>query len=125
MLVEHVAERLERELEPVRLGLVAAEEHDRPAGRRRPRRERVDVDGVREDLPRPARLAEEPIGRSLAERALVDDVVGGENDAAQRGVELVRALARPPRIGDAVLVDDDPAPRRFASQRSGRRSRGR
>ena len=35
--VEHVPERLERELEPVLLRLVAAEQDDRPVGGRRPR----------------------------------------------------------------------------------------
>ena len=35
VLVEQVPERLERELEPVRLRLVAAEQDDGPVGRRR------------------------------------------------------------------------------------------
>ena len=54
MGVQHVPERLERELETVRLRLVAAEQHHRPGRRHRPRGERLHVDGVREYLPRAA-----------------------------------------------------------------------
>ncbi len=115
---EDVPERLERQLEPVGLRLVAAEEDDRPVGRRRAGREPLHVDRVREDLPRSARLAEERIGRALAEGALVDDMVGGADDSPERLVQLVGALARPARVRDAVLVDDDPraAPARDPQQ---------
>ena len=89
MLVQHVTEGLEPELEPVGLRLVAAEEDDRAAAGSHYRGEPLDVDRVREDLPRAARLAEEEVGGALAERALVDDVVGGEHRAPERHVELV------------------------------------
>ena len=126
MRVADVAERLEAELEPVALRLVAAEQQDRPVGRRGSRREAVDVDGVREDLPRPRGLAEEEVGRALRERALVDDVVGRLHGRAERDVERLRSVSGPARIGNPVLVDDDRRRRRRrASQRSGRRSRGR
>ena len=46
--------------------------------------------------------AEEVVGRPLAERALVDDVVGRRHGAAERHVELVRPLARPAGVRDAV-----------------------
>ena len=52
--VEDVSKRLEAELEPVALRLVAAEQDDGPVGGRGSGREAADVDGVRKDLPRPS-----------------------------------------------------------------------
>ena len=57
---EQRRERAQAELEPVRLRLVAAEQEHRAAvGRLGRGREALDVDGVRQDLPAPGRLAEE------------------------------------------------------------------
>ena len=101
-------QRPQRELEPVRLGLIATEEEDGPAdGRRRRRREVRRVGRVVEDLPGPARCAQELVGGALRELALVHDVVGREDGPPQRVVQLVGPLARPARVRDAVLVDDD------------------
>ena len=78
---EERGQRLEPELEPVRLILVATEEQDGPAvGGSLGRREMSDVDRVVEDLPRPGRLAEQLVGRPLAELALVEDVLGRTKD---------------------------------------------
>ena len=53
------------------------------------------------------RLAEEEVGRLLAEPALEEHVVGGVQRAAVAAVQLIGLLARPAGIGDAVLVHDD------------------
>ena len=107
MRIEHEPEGLEGDLEPVGLGLVAPEEHDRAFRRDGARRDPLDVDGVREDLPRPPRRAEVVVRRPLAERALVDHVVGRRHRAAERHVELVRPLTGPAGVRDPVDVDDD------------------
>jgi hypothetical protein len=52
-------------------------------------------------------LTEPLVGRALAELALVQDVIGGEQRSAERPVELVGGAAGPAGIGDAALVDDD------------------
>src|SRR5207253_5230926 len=91
-----------------RLRLVAAEQQHRAAGRRgRSRREPLDVDGVREDLPRATRLGDEAIRRALAELALVEDVVGREERLPDRAVERLVPVAGPGGVADAVLVQDD------------------
>ena len=105
------SERPQCQLEAIRLGLVAAQEQHRPAGGwALRRREVVDVDGVRQHLPRSARLAEEEVGRALRELALVENVVGGEERSAQRSVDRLGAVTRPARVADTVLVHDDGNP---------------
>jgi hypothetical protein len=100
--------RLERELETVGLGLVPAEkEHGAAAGGPLRRREARDVDGVVEDLPGATTGSCPFVGRPLAELALVEDVVGGGEQRADRPVDLLRVGSRPARIPDAVLVDDE------------------
>src|SRR6187455_1063305 len=100
-------ERPQRELDAVRLRLVAAEDQDRPVrGTRRRRGEEVDVDGVREDLPGRRRLAEEEVARLLRELALVEHVRCRPKHPAQRPVDLLRSVARPAGVADAVLVRD-------------------
>ena len=115
-------ERPQCQLEAIGLGLVAAQEKDRPAGgwRALGRREVFDVHGVRKHLPRSPRHAEEEIGRALRELALVENVVGGEKGAAERSVDRLGAISRPARIADAVLVHDDgnPATPRQVKQRT-------
>ena len=104
-------ERRHGQLQPVGLRLVAAEEQDRAAGRSvRGRREARDVDRVREDLPG-ARGGTDPlVGGALAELALVEDVLGGVEQRAERPVHVVGLLARPGRVPDPVLVDDERDP---------------
>ncbi len=105
---EESRERLQPELEPVRLVLVAAEEEDGAAFRRAARRrEVVDVDGVVEDLPRPGRRSDPLVGRALAELALVEDVHGLGEDPPKRSVERLGAAPRPTRVAHAVLVDEE------------------
>jgi ABC-type hemin transport system ATPase subunit len=70
--------RLQRELETVRLCLVAAEQEcGAVRGGQCCRSEVMHVDGIRQDLPSPARLSEEEIRGALREVALVEDVVCG------------------------------------------------
>ena len=111
MGVQHVPERLERELETVLLRLVAAEQHDRPVRRHRPRGEAVHVDGVREDLPRAVGHAEERVGGALAEQRSGRATWSAPWSARRSGTFSSSVLlAGPARVGDAVLVDDDLRP---------------
>src|SRR6188472_4399903 len=106
-LTDH-GERPQRELNPVRLRLVATEDQDRPVrGTRGRRREEVDIDGIWEDLPRHRGLAEEEVARLLRELALVEHVRRGPKHPAQRPVDLLRSVACPAGVADAVLVRDD------------------
>ena len=79
----------------------------------------IDVDGVVEDFPLPFRLAEEAIGRVLAELALEEHVVGRLQRTSVARIELLGGLAGPTGIGDAVLIDDhrDPSPPREPKER--------
>ena len=113
---EERCERLQPELEPVRLVLVAAEqEHGpalRPAARRR---EALDVDRVVENLPRPAGRADPLVRGALAELALVEDVLRLRENPAQRAVE---------RLGRRLPPSPD-SRRRSDSRGAGCRAAGR
>jgi hypothetical protein len=118
--IRQLRERAQRELEPVRLRLIPAEEQHGPAVRRRSRRREVlDVDSVVEHLPRPRRRSQKQVGRELAELALVQHVLGREQGSTVRPVQALGIRAGEARIGDAVLVenDRDPAAPRQREQR--------
>src|SRR5581483_4247599 len=66
--------------------------------------EALRVDRVVQDLPGPAALPEETVGGELAERALVEHVIGLVQQARHRPVDVAKAVARPCRVRDAVLV---------------------
>ena len=66
-----------------------------------------DVDGVVENLPRAPRLGHPFVRSPLAELTLVEDVVGLLEDDPQRPIERVGARAGPPRISDAVLIQQE------------------
>ena len=89
-------QRLEPELEPVRLVLVAAEQEHGPAARRMlGRRELLDVDRVVEHLPGPGGLAHALVRGSLAELALVEDVLSLPQNPERRLNASVPAPAQP------------------------------
>ncbi len=91
-------ERLEPELEAVRLVLVAAEkQHGAAARRMLGGSEVLDVDRVVQHLPRPGGLAHALVRGSLAELALVEDVIGLPQDPMQRSVERLGARSLPSR----------------------------
>jgi hypothetical protein len=104
----HLREHSQAELEPVFLGLIAAEQQHRAAGGGVRRRSEVShVHCVREDLPATARLTEKFVRGSLRELALVDDVLRRRERAPVPIVELLCPVRRPAGIGDTILVDDD------------------
>ena len=97
---EQRRERLERELEPVGLRLVAAEEQDGPvlgqrcsAGVKRPTS--TALWSTSQD---PAGLADPLVRRPLAELALVEDVLGRREQPPKRAVD-VPPSPRPPSPG--------------------------
>ena len=99
-------QRAQRDFEPIGLRLVAGEQqHGRV--RRFARCELLDIDGVRQHLPRPAGRSEELICGPLAELALVEDMVGGEQRTAERFVDPLGLVARPAGIRHTALVEDD------------------
>src|SRR5262249_10844856 len=105
---EKRGERLQAELEAVRLILVAAEQENRAAFRRAARRrEAADVDRVVEDLPGPGRRSDPLVGGPPAELALVEDVLRLREDLPQRTVERRGAVPGQARIADAVLIHDE------------------
>ena len=118
-------QRLEPELEPVRLVLVAAEkQHGAAARRMLGGNEVLDIDRVVQHLPGPGGLAHALVRGSLAELALVEDVISLPQNPVQRSVEGLGARSCPAGVSDTVLVDDQRIRRRRAYRRSGRKSRG-
>ena len=113
-------QRLEPELEPVRLVLVAAEkQHGAAARRMLGRSEVLDIDRVVQHLPGPGGLAHALVRGSLAELALVEDVISLPQNPVQRSVEGLGARSCPAGVSDTVLVDDqrDPPPARVPEER--------